>query len=58
MIVVSSLREQPLASFAGLAIIAAGIPLFYWVQSAGRSRLLVEDAEFDAVRVAAKSAKA
>ena len=58
MIVVSSLREQPLASFAGLAIIAAGIPLFYWVQSAGRSRLLAEDAEFDALRVAAKSAKA
>jgi len=58
MIVVSSLREQPLASFAGLAIIAAGIPLFYWVQSAGRSRLLAEDAEFDALGVAAKSAKA
>ena len=58
MIVVSSLREQPLASFAGLAIIAAGIPLFYWVQSAGRSKLLVEDAEFDALKVAAKSVKA
>jgi APA family basic amino acid/polyamine antiporter len=58
MIVVSSLREQPLASFAGLGIIAAGIPLFYWVQSAGRSKLLVEDAEFDALKVAAKSVKA
>jgi len=53
LIVVSSLREQPLASFAGLGVIAAGIPLFYWVQRARRSKPFVEQAEFDSPNVPA-----
>jgi len=58
MIVVSSLREQPLASFAGLAIIAAGIPLFYWVEHIRKSKAIVERPEYDALKVARKSVKA
>src|SRR5262249_6014873 len=51
LIVVSSLREQPIASFAGLAIIAAGIPLFYWVEHARRSKARVAQPSYDTLNV-------
>jgi len=57
MIVVSALVEQPLVSFTGLAIIAAGIPLFYWVERAHRSRPLVAQPRYD-TEIVTKSVKA
>jgi APA family basic amino acid/polyamine antiporter len=58
MIVLSGLREQPLVSFTGLAIISAGIPLFYWVEHTRRSRSIASEAQYDALKVATKSVKA
>jgi APA family basic amino acid/polyamine antiporter len=58
LIVMASLREEPRASFAGLAIIAAGIPLFYWVRHARRSKVGVDQAGFDTLKAAPKSVKA
>jgi len=58
LIVMASLREQPRASFAGLGIIAAGIPLFYWARRARRSMAGVDQGEFDSLKAAPKSEKA
>ena len=58
LIVLASLREQPRASFAGLGIIAVGIPLFYWVRRARRLTSGVDQAEFDTLKAAPKSVKA